>query len=134
MQSLSKRPVSDQFPVPLEFSPIKWGPTPFRLDNMWISHSSFHSQIAKWWIEVIDQGWAGFVFRRKVNYLKGKQEIWTREVFGDIRIGKNAILAKISEIDKLDGEGLISDELVEQHCSLKNEFEVVLVREDISWR
>ena len=88
IQETLVRPVSDHFPLLLESSRVKWGPTPFRFENMWLQHHSFLDQVKTWWEECPVTGWEGFKFMKKLKYIKEKIRTWNKEVFGDIRVKK----------------------------------------------
>ncbi|KAK9951573.1 hypothetical protein M0R45_007011 [Rubus argutus] len=59
------RVTSDHSPVLLDTIKVKWGPTPFRFENLWLEHHSFKDDFKKWWREEIVFGWDGFKFMRK---------------------------------------------------------------------
>ena len=86
VQEIFFRPISDHFPIILESSKIKWGPTPFRFENMWLSHGAFIPFVKDVWDNAEVQGWEGFKFMRKLKSLEDKMKVWNWEVFGDIRI------------------------------------------------
>ena len=131
VQEICFRLVSDHFPVILEPSKIKWGPTPFRFENMWLSHSAFIPFVKEVWDNAEVQGWEGFKFMRKLKSLKDKLKVWNREVFGDIQIKKDEILKEIKTLDRLDMEGLISSEDRKKKVSLLNDFEELLLKEKL---
>ncbi|KAK9930652.1 hypothetical protein M0R45_027684 [Rubus argutus] len=54
------RVTSDHCPVLLDTNIVKWGPAPFRFENMWLEHPSFKENFKIWWEEEIFQGWEGF--------------------------------------------------------------------------
>jgi hypothetical protein len=56
-QEILRKPVSDHFPIALTSSKMKWGPTPFRFENMWLSHPGFLDLIQSWWDGYVVQGW-----------------------------------------------------------------------------
>ena len=41
LQEVLPRWTSDHWPIVLGTNPFKWGPTPFRFENMWLQHPSF---------------------------------------------------------------------------------------------
>lgn len=55
----------------------------------------------------------------KLKCLKGKLKVWNREVFGDIRLKKNEVTARIDEIDTIELEGPLERGLKEERVSLK---------------
>ena len=48
-QEVDARAVSDHSPVLLDTLPPKWGPTPFRFENVWLEHKHFGRDFEKWW-------------------------------------------------------------------------------------
>ena len=43
------RPTSDHYPILLSMGCCKWGPSPFRFENMWLNHSEFLPMVEYWW-------------------------------------------------------------------------------------
>ena len=41
LQEVLPRWTSDHWPIVLDTNPFKWGPIPFRFENMWLQHPSF---------------------------------------------------------------------------------------------
>ncbi|RVW77727.1 Transposon TX1 uncharacterized 149 kDa protein [Vitis vinifera] len=58
---------SDHSPICLETNPLKWGPTPFRFENMWLLHPEFKEKFRDWWQECTVEGWEGHKFMRKLK-------------------------------------------------------------------
>ncbi|RVW50733.1 putative ribonuclease H protein [Vitis vinifera] len=50
-QEALPRWTSDHSPICLETNPLKWGPTPFRFENMWLLHPEFKEKFRVWWQE-----------------------------------------------------------------------------------
>ena len=70
---------SDHFPIILDTNPFKWGPSPFRFENMWLSHRGFLDKIKEWrGCEV--EGWEGFKFLKKLELMKHKIKKWTMDI------------------------------------------------------
>ena len=134
IQETLVRPVSDHFPLLLESSRVKWGPTPFRFENMWLQHHSFLDQVKTWWEECPVTGWEGFKFMKKLKYIKEKIRTWNKEVFGDIRVKKREILHELEVLDRLESEGGLVEDQGVRMVALRNELDEVLSREEISWR
>ncbi|RVW16749.1 hypothetical protein CK203_076445 [Vitis vinifera] len=66
-QEALPRWTSDHSPICLETNPLKWGPTPFRFENMWLLHPEFKEKFRVWWQECTDEGWEGHKFMRKLK-------------------------------------------------------------------
>lgn len=82
------RIISDHWLVILTNDRLKWGPCPFRFENMWLDHPSFKANLLVWWNERVQGRWEGYRFMEKLKSLKGKLKGWNREVFGDMRLEK----------------------------------------------
>ncbi|RVX11355.1 hypothetical protein CK203_019696 [Vitis vinifera] len=54
------------------YNPFKWGPTPFRFENMWLQHPSFKECFSTWWRSFQGNGWEGHKFMRKLQFVKAK--------------------------------------------------------------
>lgn len=78
IQEVGSRLVSDHFPIILVSSRVKWGPTPFRFENMWLNHRSFFSNVETWWSECSFSGWDGFQFMKKLKFVKEKLKVWNQ--------------------------------------------------------
>ncbi|RVW50737.1 Transposon TX1 uncharacterized 149 kDa protein [Vitis vinifera] len=75
IQGVLPRWTSDHWPIVLETNPFKWGPTPFRFENMWLQHPSFKENFGRWWREFQGIGWEGHKFMRKLQFRSIKEEI-----------------------------------------------------------
>ncbi|RVW54471.1 Transposon TX1 uncharacterized 149 kDa protein [Vitis vinifera] len=59
LQEVLPRWTSDCWLIVLDTNPFKWGPTPFRFENMWLQHPSFKECFSSWWREFEGNGWEG---------------------------------------------------------------------------
>ncbi|RVW44240.1 Transposon TX1 uncharacterized 149 kDa protein [Vitis vinifera] len=125
---------SDHWPIVLETNPFKWGPTPFRFENMWLHHPSFKESFGSWWREFQGDGWEGHKFMRKLQFLKAKLKEWNKNAFGDLIERKKCILLDIANFDSMEQEGGLSPELLIQRAVRKGELEELILREEIHWR
>lgn len=62
--------------------------------------------------------------------MQGKLKIWNRKVFGEIRLQKKELLAKIRRIDEFDLEGLVDDSLKAERDSFELHFAEVFRKEE----
>ena len=99
IQEALPRWTSDHSPIYLETNPFKWGPTPFRFENMWLLHPEFKEKFRDWWQECTVEGWEGHKFMRKLKFIKSKLKEWNIMVFGDLRERKKHILTDLGRID-----------------------------------
>ena len=72
LQEVLPRWTSDHWSIVLETNPFKWGPTPFRFENMWLQHPNFKERFGSWWRELQGNGWEGHKFMRKLQFVKAK--------------------------------------------------------------
>ncbi|RVX11275.1 LINE-1 retrotransposable element ORF2 protein [Vitis vinifera] len=134
LQGVLPRWTSDHWPIVLETNPFKWGPTPFRFENMWLQHSSFKENFGRWWSEFQGNGWEGHKFMRKLQFVKAKLKEWNKTSFGELSKKKKDILAVLANFDSLEQEGGLSHELLVQRALSKGELEELILREEIHWR
>ncbi|KAK9912802.1 hypothetical protein M0R45_036643 [Rubus argutus] len=64
------RVTSDHCPIELNTNSLKWGPGPFRVENMWLKHPSFKENFTRWWETDSGPGWEGFKFMNKLRGVK----------------------------------------------------------------
>ena len=92
----------DHSPICLETNPLKWGPTPFRFENMWLLHPEFKEKFRDWWQECTVEGWEGHKFMKKLKFVKSKLKDWNKVAFGDLRDRKNFIFLDLGRIDLIE--------------------------------
>ena len=85
LQEVLPRWTLDHNPICLETNPLKWGPTPFRFENMWLLHPEFEENFSDWWQECTVEGWEGHKFMRKLKFVKSKLKDWNKVTFGDLK-------------------------------------------------
>ena len=85
LQEVLPRWTSDHWPIVLATNPFKWGPTPFRFENMWLQHHSFKECFSSWWREFEGNGWEGHKFMRKLQFVKAKLKDWNKNTFGMLK-------------------------------------------------
>ncbi|XP_073021415.1 uncharacterized protein [Primulina eburnea] len=110
-KSILPRITSDHFPLVLDLAKNKWGPTPFRFENVWLRDTSFKNLTKLWWNNTNSQGWAGYRFMMKIKTIKGDIKRWNEEVYGRMEMKSAELSNKISRFDKLEGEGRGSEEI-----------------------
>ena len=64
------RPTSDYYPILLSMGCSKWGPSPFRFENMWLNHFEFLQMVEYMWKNTPLCGWSGHDFINKLKSLK----------------------------------------------------------------
>ncbi|KAL5548851.1 hypothetical protein UlMin_004082 [Ulmus minor] len=133
-QETGSRTCSDHMPLILDTSPVSWGPTPFRFENMWLGHSSFRQECEKWWRVIEVEGWESYKIMEKLRVLKEYIKVWNKEIFGDTRIIKKEVVDKIDEIDKKEGNRQLGDGERELRVRLRNQLEEITFKEMVAWR
>ncbi|RVW86191.1 hypothetical protein CK203_046066 [Vitis vinifera] len=130
LQEVLPRWTSDHWPIVLDTNPFKWGPTPFRFENMWLQHHNFKECFSSWWREFEGNGWEGHKFMRKLQFVKAKLKDWNKNTFGMLKERKKTILDEIANIDAIEQEGALSSDLAAQRVNfikfLENERGLVL--------
>ncbi|RVW17381.1 LINE-1 retrotransposable element ORF2 protein [Vitis vinifera] len=130
IQEALPRWTSDHSPICLETNPFKWGPTPFRFENMWLLHPEFKEKFRDWWQECTVEGWEGHKFMRKLKFIKSKLKEWNIVVFGDLRERKKHILTDLGRIDRIEQEGNLNLDLVSERTLRRKELEDLLLKEE----
>ncbi|RVW62473.1 putative mitochondrial protein [Vitis vinifera] len=134
LQEVLPRWTSDHWPIVLDTNPFKWGPTPFRFENMWLQHHNFKESFSSWWREFEGNGWEGHKFMRKLQFVKAKLKDWNKNTFGMLKERKKTILDEIANIDAIEQEGALSSDLAAQRVIRKGELEELILREEIHWK
>ncbi|XP_073311016.1 uncharacterized protein [Primulina huaijiensis] len=122
-QMVLPRITSDHYPVILDTTKSKWGPTPFRFKNVWLSHQNFRDLVRVWWNDGMNQGWEGYKFMKKLKKLKGDISSWNREVFGNVGVRYADLSYRINYLDELEAEGRWSERLNSERRDAKCELE-----------
>lgn len=65
-----QRSTSDHYPLALESASLKWGPSPFRFENRWLTDKSLNSNIEFWWNNASAIGHPGYIIMRRLISLK----------------------------------------------------------------
>ena len=134
LQEVLPRCTSDHWPIVLDTNPFKWGPTPFRFENMWLQHPSFKECFSSWWREFDGNGWEGHKFMKKLQFVKAKLKDWNKNTFELLKERKKTVLDEIANIDVIEQEGVLSSDPAAQRIERKRELEELILREEIHWR
>ena len=127
------RVTSDHCPIILDTNSFKWGPTPFRFENMWLKDKNFVGKFKEGWEQWNERGWEGYRFMKKLEATKFVLRKWNKEEFGDIRIQKMQMEKKVEELDRAEEAELIDDTGRAERRLLKAKLEELIVKEEISW-
>lgn len=133
-QEVGLRICSDHFPLILDTNKVRWGPTPFRFENMWLDHPRFKIDCKEWWESVVVSGWEGVRLVEKLKKIKKKLWDWNKDVFGDIKVKKMDIMERIRALDdKEESEVLVEGEIIERR-GLRNKLQEVSFKEAVALR
>ncbi|KAL5557970.1 hypothetical protein UlMin_034181 [Ulmus minor] len=133
-QETGSRTCSDHMPIILDTSPVSWGPTPFRFENMWLEHSGFRQECEQWWRGIEVEGWESYRIMEKLRALKDKIKAWNKEVFGDTRIIKKEVVEKIAGLDKKEEMTQLDVGERGLRLRLRNQVEELVFKEAVAWR
>ncbi|RVW74568.1 LINE-1 retrotransposable element ORF2 protein [Vitis vinifera] len=125
LQEVLPRWTSDHWPIVLDTNPFKWGPTPFKFENMWLQHHNFKESFSSWWREFEGNGWEGHKFMRKLQFVKAKLKVWNKNTFGMLKERKKTTLDEIAYIDAIEQEGALSSDLAAQRVIRKGDSESI---------
>lgn len=79
-------------------------------------------------------GTPSHVLAGSLRLLKENLKTWNKEVFRNLEWRKNRVLAKITAIDRMEGQGYLVDSLKVRRAECKAEFAEIAIMEEISWR
>ena len=133
-QEVEVRVVSDHNPVVLDSNPPKWGPSPFRFENMWLEHKGFDKAFEKWWKECMVHGWEGYQFLSRLKCIKPLVKKWNLEIFGDLRLKEADFNRRLGELDGMEGTSRWNVDLVEEQKRIKRELSELLIVKERSVR
>ncbi|RVX17353.1 hypothetical protein CK203_003781 [Vitis vinifera] len=114
IQGVLPRWTSDHWPIVLETNPFKWGPTPFRFENMWLQHPSFKENFGRWWREFQGNGWEGHKFMRKLQFVKAKLKVWNKASFGELSGQWQENRKFIKELENENGQMMNNSESIKE--------------------
>ncbi|XP_020420593.1 uncharacterized protein LOC18774736 [Prunus persica] len=124
----------DHCPIRLDTSNLKWGPGPFRFENMWIDYPYFKKKFKLWWGEDQINGWEGYKFSRRLRTIKQKIKDWNKEVFGDLVSAKKEAEARIAALDLMEGQGGLDNILRKEREDLYFKVSDLVHKEEVKWR
>ena len=97
-------------------------------------HLELKDNFSVWWQECQENGWEGYRFMRKLNFVKSKLKEWNKDTFGILRERKSAIISNIETFDWLEQEGDLNQDTVVLRSLKRKELKEVLVKEEVFWR
>ncbi|BFG20710.1 hypothetical protein CerSpe_069840 [Prunus speciosa] len=100
----------DHCPILLDLKAKKWGPVPFKFENLWLKQQDFRGKFKKWWEEERQEGWEGFKFMKKLKAVKGKVKDWSKETSRDIVVKIKEVEDRIKELDSWEERGQLSQD------------------------
>ena len=134
MQYTLPRPTSDHSPILLEGGTWLNGPSPFRVDNMWLKEEGFKELIKGWWQSFEFRGTSSFVLMEKIKALKCKLKAWNKEVFGNVEEHKKSALKKVAWWKDIESKRSLSARELEDRVAAMMDFKKWALMEEISWR
>ncbi|XP_059646325.1 uncharacterized protein LOC132292248 [Cornus florida] len=133
VQAVLTRVTSDHIPLVLDCGGLRSRCTPFRFESMWLRVDNFQGLVRSWWEENLVVGTSSFILAGKLHILKNNLKRWNKEVFGSLEWRKNRALADIAEIDRLEGECVLSESQHSRRAACQAECVEIAVLEEISW-
>lgn len=99
-------------------------------------HLDFKRLVKTCWEEDDTHDWVVYKFMSKLKSLKSNLKKWNKEVFGDIRTKKKKkeLMKEIECIDKVELEGVATEDLIRKRKAFRNELEEVVLKEMRSLR
>ena len=113
--------MSDHCPILLDSEWIRSGPSPFRFEIMWLKFEGFKDLLRNWWQGLHFSGSFSFILASKLKALKGILKVWNKEVFGRVKIKKEA-LSRVSFWDDLEKDKELSPEEAEEREKARDDY------------
>ena len=104
------RLLSDHFPISLSCGFMQRRKSPFRFENMWLKSDGFINRVQQWWNSYQYSGSPSYVLVHKLKSLKADLRRWNKEVFGDVNVRKNDLMAQIQDLDMIEENRHLSTE------------------------
>ncbi|XP_022158956.1 uncharacterized protein LOC111025405 [Momordica charantia] len=128
------RTTSDHFPILLDFGQNNWGLTPFRFENMWLSHKTFKPFLETWWGNKPLHGWPGHGLMMKLKSLKYAIKLWITEHFRCIHSQKEDLTNLMNSLDDLEGSQPVTPDQSRARIQAKEDLLSVVAKEEAFWR
>ena len=94
-----ERNYSDHCPIILNSKHIDWGPKPFKVYDAWLSNKEYHKVVRDCWSKNQPRGWGGYALKCKLQNLKQRLKIWSRDNFGDLGNKVKQIQQKLNDLE-----------------------------------
>ncbi|KAM2348663.1 hypothetical protein ACFX1X_012268 [Malus domestica] len=133
-QTALARVISDHCPVQLDTNKVKWGPCPFRFENMWLQDPEFRNKFKDWWQSEQVEGWEGYKFMIKLKAMKQKVQSWSKESFGEIEKVLKEVETNIEELDRREGLEGLDFEARSKREELQTLVGDLAFKEEVKWR
>ncbi|GKE46096.1 hypothetical protein Tco_1477354 [Tanacetum coccineum] len=117
---------SDHNPILFRVDKIDFGPSPFKLYNLWLLRDGFNDLIKSEW-DSLDSNNSGFPIKchEKFRILKAKIRQWNNNKKTMERNRKAAALEELSSIEMKLIKGSTSPSDTENHLNLHHELEII---------
>ncbi|RZC47125.1 hypothetical protein C5167_040098 [Papaver somniferum] len=134
IQSDNPRPVSDHTPILLSTQGLRFGPSFYKFEHIWLEDPSLKDKITGWWNEFQVKGNPGYVLWKKLQWLKQKLKTCNWDTFGSTNAKMEGLLEEIKEIDFKEERNCATMEESEKKVDLKLEYKRWARLEDIRLR
>ena len=132
VQSTLLRPVSDHCPILLDSEGIRYGPSLFCFEIMWLKFEGFKDFLRNWWQGLYFFWSFSFILASKLKALKEILKVWKKEVFSRVEIKKNTALSRVSFWDDLEKDKELSLEEAEERENARDDYKKWVEMEEIS--
>lgn len=126
--SILKRSISDHCPIILKSREIKWGPRPFRFQDVWLSHRGCLETVKKVW-----RNSDGMMIMDKFKKVKNELKEWNSQVFGNINERIATLESEIQQWDNVANTRLLTEEEVKIRASIQLELWSWLKKQEVYW-
>lgn len=123
----------DHFSIMLEARTFPWGPSPFKLNNLWLKDETFKMNIENWWKENQQDGHPGYSFMMKLKHLAKITKAWQHNKKWlqdrDISLWRS----EIEKIDAAEAQNSITKEDLDRRKALKHDLLDASIKEAQYW-
>ena len=94
-----ERNYSDHCPIIMHSKCIDWGPKPFKVYDGWLMNKQFQKVVRECWIDYQPMGWGGYALKCKLQHLKQRLKIWSKDNIGDLCSKVKQLQQKLNDLE-----------------------------------
>ena len=76
-----------------------WGPKPFKVYDGWLMNKQFQKVVRDCWLDYQPMGWGGYALKCKLQHLKQRLKIWSKDNIGDLCSKVKQLQQKLNDLE-----------------------------------